>query len=350
MGLFKGHTRVFRTPQHQIVPDSVATLERVTIGGIPQWLCVRGLSRDNPLLLCLHGGPGQSESAHFRHFNSVLEGSFLVAYWDQRGASASFSPRLAKDTLTVDQLLCDAVELIELLRRSYSQTRVGILGHCFGTVLGMRLAELIPDQISFYVGASQVVRGLESEVFGFNQVLALARIKGLGRAVRELERVGPPPYKDVDLLEGHAVQRYWQHRLHQVVSEGSSFRLAARAMLGFEEYSLKEKLGARDGEDSSLRALWPAFLECDLLTRPPRLKMPAFFVSGSQDGITPPHLVRELVDRMSAPAKSILEFERSAHLCLWEESERFNTFMLQKVLPIARPRHRFRVIDNEAFA
>jgi hypothetical protein len=59
--------------------------------------------------------------------------------------------------------------------------------------------------------------------------------------------------------------------------------------------------------------------------------------------------VRELINRIEAPAKVMVEFERSAHMCLWEESERFNTLMLQKVLPIARPRHRFRVIDNEAF-
>src|ERR1041385_8372149 len=39
-------------------PEGIEALEPVDIDGSKQWIAIRGLNRDNPVLLMIHGGPG----------------------------------------------------------------------------------------------------------------------------------------------------------------------------------------------------------------------------------------------------------------------------------------------------
>jgi pimeloyl-ACP methyl ester carboxylesterase len=68
--------------------------ERLTIGGIPQWISLRSENIKNPIILFLHGGPGTAQIFLPRKPQKRLEDSFLVINWDQRGAGRSYSPSL----------------------------------------------------------------------------------------------------------------------------------------------------------------------------------------------------------------------------------------------------------------
>src|SRR5260370_12883182 len=81
-------TRPIRDPQGRTVPGSVARLEPLTLGGVRQWLLVRGRRAESPILLKLHGGPGQAEMATVG-LNGLLENDFVVVEWDQRGSGKS---------------------------------------------------------------------------------------------------------------------------------------------------------------------------------------------------------------------------------------------------------------------
>src|SRR5271169_60015 len=58
-----GCTAPFRDSGGGVVAGSVAEAGFWRIGGLDQWVMVRGRSADNPLLVILHGGPGGSETA-----------------------------------------------------------------------------------------------------------------------------------------------------------------------------------------------------------------------------------------------------------------------------------------------
>ena len=80
-----GKTPPFRGPHGELVPGSIAEVDYLHLGGLDQWVMIRGESLTNPPLILLHGGPGLSEMRFFRHFNAPLEKSFTVVNWDQRG-------------------------------------------------------------------------------------------------------------------------------------------------------------------------------------------------------------------------------------------------------------------------
>jgi hypothetical protein len=51
----------------------IDTLERVQIGGVTQWMRIRGTNRSNPLLLLMQQGPGLPIINEARSFERLLE-------------------------------------------------------------------------------------------------------------------------------------------------------------------------------------------------------------------------------------------------------------------------------------
>ena len=102
-----GRTPAFRGPHGEVVPGSVAEVTYRRLGGLDQWVMIRGKSVANPPLILLHGGPGFGETALFRHFNAPLETCFTAVYWDQRGASKSYDPTISPSSMAVEQFISD---------------------------------------------------------------------------------------------------------------------------------------------------------------------------------------------------------------------------------------------------
>ena len=153
---------------------------------------LRGRSIHNPLLLFLSGGPGSSEMAWVRHFNAPLEDHFLVVQWDQRGAAKSYAALKDPDGLTVDQFVSDASELLELLTTRFSQQKVFVVGHSWGSILGVLLAQRRPERIHAYVGTGQQVNFLENDTLCHLRAYELAMRFARHKALARLARIGPP--------------------------------------------------------------------------------------------------------------------------------------------------------------
>ena len=84
------HTPPILSGDGKPLPNSIATMEKVKLGGVNQWLIIRGQDVDKPVLLFLSGGPGASEAARVLRFNSELEKHFVVVIWEQRGCGKSY--------------------------------------------------------------------------------------------------------------------------------------------------------------------------------------------------------------------------------------------------------------------
>jgi pimeloyl-ACP methyl ester carboxylesterase len=84
----------------------------VTVGGIEQWITIRGEDRDNAVLLFLHGGPGDVSNPWSFALFAPWEKPFCVVQWDQRGAGRTLrksGPGVAP-TITVDRMVQDGIE------------------------------------------------------------------------------------------------------------------------------------------------------------------------------------------------------------------------------------------------
>ncbi len=192
--LFGSILRIGRTSTPPMgTPSGIAELKPVELNGYPQWLLIRGQDVSRPLLLYLHGGPGESNMWTAHYTMKELEQHFVCVNWDQRGTGKSFRPGPSPETMTIDLFVKDTIALIELLRSRFGQQKVLLLGHSWGSMLAMKVAAARPDLLYAVIGMGQVVDGKRGEDLSYRYVLERAHAEHNRKAIRILEQLGAPP-------------------------------------------------------------------------------------------------------------------------------------------------------------
>jgi pimeloyl-ACP methyl ester carboxylesterase len=317
---------------------SIATLEKVRIGGCDQWILERSEDVANPILLYLHGGPGTSQLTSNRRNTRHLEKYFTVVNWDQRGAGKSYRAIADTEKMRIDQFVQDTRELTRYLLARFGQDRLILAGHSWGSVIGALTVARYPELYSCYVGIGQAARMTEGEEASYRWTLEQARKRRNRRAVAALEKMGPPPYQG-DWRKKTVTQRSYLARFGGEVhgSRNGAFGLVLRNLLVSREYTLADRVNYFRGILGSMRLLWPELLRVDLFTSVPEIPVPVFFMEGRSDWESPYEIAERYFDAVKAPSKELIWFDRSAHLPNAEERDLFNEVMVTKVRPLSLP-------------
>lgn len=203
------YTAPFTDANGDIKAESIATMESVDVGGVAQSIWFRAEDKRNPALILLHGGPGASESALFRHYNAELEKYFLVVYWEQRGAGRSYHSDLAPESMTIEQLILDLDEVVALVKRRFHKDRVVLLGHSWGTALGTMYSFRHPENVSAYVGVAQIANNEEGARLSCEFAMSEAGRREDGHVLQDLHEICPSPESvDDRLMLGRWVERF----------------------------------------------------------------------------------------------------------------------------------------------
>lgn len=321
------HTAPFYDSQGRIIPGSIAALETVSVGGIPQRVWFRGIDTRNPALLILHGGPGVSEASLFRYFNSELEQHFLVVNWDQRGTGRSFHGDIPPDSMTIAQFLHDLDDVVELIKKRFHQKRVILLGHSWGSALGTIYTQQHPEKVAAYVGTGQVANMSQGERTSYDYALSQAVARDNRKAIEALREIGLPPHTVGEML----ISRHWAEQFggafHGPLSTGNLIWAALKT----DEANLVDLMLFGRGNRFSLEHLWMEFSQLDL-TSYKNFEVPVFFLMGRYDRQVPATLAASYFQTIEAPCKQLIWFEHSAHHPSFEEAETFNRIMIEDIL------------------
>ncbi|WP_052947774.1 alpha/beta fold hydrolase [Aneurinibacillus tyrosinisolvens] len=328
--LFLGYMTIGRGTTPAISsPYSIASLETDKIGGVGQTILIRGTNQANPVLLWLHGGPGESEM-RLRSYQAELEKHFVVVNWDQRGAGKSYSDQMKADSLNVKQFVSDAHELITMLKQRFHTDKIYLAGHSWGTVLGVKLVQQYPNDFYAYIGVGQVVDIVEGMEVSYDFVLDTARKENNQEAIKQLKQLKKPSHSlGVENLKiwGALINwvttfqgsEYHNHRLKEVAT-----------MLNASEYSLSDWVSRKDGATLTKNSkVYEELLDVHFLEQVPELTVPAYFCQGTHDYHTPFALVERFYKQIKTPKKQLIPFTESAHSPEVEESERFASVLIQ---------------------
>lgn len=322
-----------------ISPGGIDQLRTVRLGGIPQWISVRGNDPRNPILLFIHGGPGAPMMPESWTFQRPWEDFFTVVQWDQRGAgkTLSISQRRVGTDFTVERLVVDAEELIEFLRREFHQDRIFLMAHSFGSNLGVRVAQDRPEWLYAYIGVGQVVNGRRNEATGYEETLAEARRLGNQQAVQELESIAPYPEPDGGIPRWKTErERDWDVKLGGMIYGQSVDDESQRRSLSpyYTPYDLRS---AEIGEDQSFALLWAqaTLVDFDAVHV---FRCPVFIFAGQHDRTTPASLVVPWFEQIQAPSKKLFLIDRAAHYVVNEAPGIVLVDLVEEVRPLAGQR------------
>ena len=177
--------------QGQAIPNSIAVMEKVKLGGAEEWMTIRGKDSRNPVLLFLAGGPGGTQLVTARRALTRLEDRFVVVNWEQPGAGKSFDA-IDRSKLTPDRYITDAHELVLNLRQRFGKEKVYVLGESWGSALGIMVVQRYPELFQAFIGTGQMVAFLENDRICYDFALRLAQERGDTNQVEKLKQQGPP--------------------------------------------------------------------------------------------------------------------------------------------------------------
>ena len=321
-----------------VTPNGVEELFPIQINGSTQWLSVRGKDRRNPILLYLHGGPGSPTMPEDYTFQTPWEDFFTVVQWDQRGTGktyASNDPKAIASTMTIEQMTSDAEQVVQYLQKRYDKRKIFLLGHSWGSVLGLTLAQRHPDWFYAYLGVGQMINMRKSEEEGYRFVLDQARAHHNTQAEKELLAIAPYPGPAKQLtFDKIGVQRKWLMYYGGLTYGRTDFTYDANAWLLSPDYSDKDLDSIDSGGLYSLNHLLRPLEDVNLESMT-RFKCPIFLYEGRHDYATSHTLAAAWFQRVRAPLKKFIWFDNSAHMVMQEESGRFLYHLVTDLRPLA---------------
>jgi proline iminopeptidase len=311
-------------------PNAVQEAGFVRIGGIDQWVQIRGENRENPVILFLHGGPGFTAIPYFQRIMRPWERDYTIVHWDQRGAGKSYARngRANQAHPTLDQMIRDGIEVAEYARHHLHKPKIILIGYSWGSVLGIEMARVRPDLFYAFVGTGQVMDTAQSELAGYRGVLARARAANDKKSVDTLVEIGAPPYPGVEQL---GRQRSILE-LYRPVGEIGLNQL--KTLLLAPGYSLRDAADVYIFAPELTRELLSVVLKYKVTDRGSNFGVPLYFFLGAQDSWTSPDVVQGYLPLLSAPHKEIVLFPNVGHHAVEVSGERFLKELNARVRPL----------------
>ncbi|MET0163737.1 MAG: alpha/beta hydrolase [Vicinamibacterales bacterium] len=330
--LVPGSTPRIDTRRH---PHSLAVLQEVRVNDTRQWVLIRSEDVANPVVLFVHGGPGTSQLTLMRKNTQPLERHFTIVNWDQRRTAKSFAAGRDDAGMTMDQFVDDIIVLSSYLAKRFDKKKIVLVGHSWGSAIGLLAASRRPDLFSSYIGIGQVSRMAESELISFEWTRQQAEKATDRSSVDKLAAIGPPPYTGSNWRSKYVTERriLGKHGGEYYGSKSGAFGVVLKNLVFSREYTMLDRINFFRGVFKSVDALYPELSRIDLFVQVPEVKIPVYFCLGLHDYEVPSVLSAQYFEALKAPRKQLVWFERSAHLPNTEEKDKFNEFMIHTVLP-----------------
>jgi pimeloyl-ACP methyl ester carboxylesterase len=294
----------------QMPVDSTGT---VMIGGIKQFISVKGRDTSKPLLLFLHGGPGGSVMSYASKFSSKLQEHFTVVHWDQRETGRTFELNESPGPLTVDLFEKDTHELIDHLLKEFHQPKLYLVGHSWGTALGFRISKKYPELLYAFVPVGPMINQFESERIALAAMKAKAQKDKNYIELKELNTV-KIPFENGEQL--------FYHRKWLLHFSGSKTILTKDHVVNWSSRWLN---------------LYNEASQENLFETLPEISCPVYFFAGKKDFQTSTVITTSYYNKLTAPKKDLFIFPHSAHAVPTSEPILFQQILIEKILPQTYP-------------
>jgi pimeloyl-ACP methyl ester carboxylesterase len=312
-------------------PNGIVEERFIKIGGIDQWITIRGEDRHNPVLFFVHGGPGSTYSV-FTPLLRSWERHFTIVQWDQRGAGKTFrkNGKAGSGILTFERLTRDGIELAEFLREHLGQEKIILVGSSVGSITGTTIVKRRPDLFSAYVGTDQST-GPDALELSYQLTLGWLRAAGNTKGVKAVEKLGarrahPTPRELTQLHQ-------WTIKANPTIPDMIR-DIMLPAMLTSPDHTIGDLRDIMKGMNFSNDQLFQELLTIDLRQLGMRFEVPFFIFQGDTDAINPTALAKAYFDELEAPHKEFVLIKQAGHLAAFARPEQFLNELLQRVRPL----------------
>lgn len=289
---------------YKMIQNGIDEGHYITIGEQEQYVLMRGMNKDNPVIVYLHGGPSSPDSYVTYGFSDYLVDDYTIIAWDQRGCGRTYIHNMDIDsnnnTASFEQALEDVNELVDYARKEFGQDKVILLGHSYGTLLGSVYAQEHPDKVQAYIGVAQVTSLIKTDMYSYED--ALKKAKEAGDDTSSLE-IAFDKYKSDESLVNLMELRNLVYEYHPVeISDKATWMAVTSPYFGIDDlrWFLKQ-LGNLSDYVKLNQQLFDYTQWFDIYNQYANYEMPVYFISGSCDWVCPNEPIREYMGNITAP-------------------------------------------------
>jgi len=300
----------------------------VDINQSKQWINIYGQDISNPVILYLHGGPGDPTSAYSYKYVRQWSDVFTVVTWDQRNCGLSYSDDQNNTTLTYDIFMKDGIEMTNYLKNHLHKEKITLIGHSWGTFLGCNLILENPDNYDYYIGTGQLIDVYENEVAFIEAAKEWSKGDAEGEKLVALmeEKVKAKNWDDDFNMYKYQLESRYGYNSYDYKDEKPDYnRNAAYFFNPFHSISsIYKYLHGRDiGTNYKDFMNSPEFEKFSLLNRT-EYKIPFYNINGDRDYTTNHVLAKKYFDAVNAPRKQYYTMKNMAHGLLEIRSGEFS--------------------------
>lgn len=334
----------FVSPTINAQEQSVDEEKYVQIGGIEQWITIKGKNKNLPVVLFLHGGPGSPSSPYADAIFGDWEKDFILVHWDQRGTGRTFGRNAPQELdedywietpLTIEQMTADGLEVSEYLRKHLGKEKIILIGTSWGSVLGTKMALMRPDMYYAYIGHSQLVNPSADIIQVYHKTNQLAHQSNDSTAIDVLKSLGPPPYHNAkhtgQLMR--IIKKY--ERENSVPAPESWWEIApeyanetdASHRYNGDDYSFIHYAGHKELGIKSMSST------INLMKDGVEFKIPVYLIQGEEDILTPLDITAKYFEKINAPEKELMVIPGAAHGFNQSVVDAIYQLLSKKILP-----------------
>jgi pimeloyl-ACP methyl ester carboxylesterase len=280
----------------------------LNLGHIEQWVTIKGENNTSPVLLLLHGGPGDVQSCFTTEYKA-FEKDFILVQWDQRGSGKTYGKY--KDTtpsLTLNQVVQDGIELAKYLNKRFNR-KIIIVGHSWGSVIATKMATNYPNLFSAYVGTGQVASWSESVQWQFNCLKKQAKKVNDNELLNILTSIQSPDPDDTEQYFSYS----WALRKFLISSDSLWLANLTKKVESFPKNDFDNIV---NGMSLSGKAMLPFQVKANLSSTEMNFQIPYIVIQGKEDVFTPTEPVQKYFEKINAPRKKIILLNGAGHFAL----------------------------------
>lgn len=291
--------------------NEISELYSFSLGGYQQKVLIEGKSKDNPIIITLHGGPGTPIpfSVGCRGLFPKFTDNFIMVYWDQLGCG--INNHVIDDTFSIDMFVQMTSELIEQIKAKFPNNKIMIFSTSWGSILSAKLLEKNPHAVDEVVACGQIIKN----VFICDEVKnALSQSNISKKKLQRIRNITTENFtgKDLQLISA-ALRKYtdaYQNKTGKKAPMGS----VIKGLLTSPDYTMKDFKAIMINGYMKNTSLWKEILQINLTEQLRNTEIPYLILQGDTDIVASTKLVKELIDNSNNSNLSCRVVSNTGHM------------------------------------
>lgn len=294
-----------------IVGNEISELYTFRLGGYEQKVLIEGKSKDLPVVVTLHGGPGTPIpfSAGCRGLFPEFTDRFIMVYWDQLGCG--INNHEIDESFTIDSFVDMTADLLKEIRQLFPDNKLLLFATSWGSVLSIKVLERHDSRIDGVVACGQIIK----EVFSCEEVFETLRQSGCPpKNLEKIEKMSVESITPAEMqLVSSSIRKYTAGYINKAGRQAPMGKMIM-GLLSSPDYSLKDFFAVVINGYRNNITLWKEILKLDLSENLKRVNIPYIMIQGDTDIVASTQIVKRVAENSGNPNLQYYVVKDSGHI------------------------------------